>query len=120
MTIGIAGDRTRLRDAASVSLFPLVVLGVVMVAFLTVWVPALLAADASPNPMVWLIDVVRGQAGWSAAATALAVGLVVLEAALCIKEVPGSYVWNGIIVLIIAVVNLRGLVETCLRFLHRR
>lgn len=81
MTIGIAGDRTRLRDAASVSLFPLVVLGVVMVAFLTVWVPALLAADASPNPMVWLIDVVRGQAGWSAAATALAVGLVVLEAA---------------------------------------
>ena len=41
-------------------------------------------------------------------------------AALCIKEVPGSYVWNSIIVLIIAVVNLRGLVETCLRFLHRR
>ena len=37
-----------------------------------------------------------------------------------LKEVPGSYVWNGIIVLIIAVVNLRGLVETCLRFLHRR
>ena len=51
---------------------------------------------------------------------ALNFGLVVLEAALCIKEVPGSYVWNGIIVLIIAVVNLRGLVETCLRFLHRR
>ena len=51
---------------------------------------------------------------------ALNFGLVVLEAALCIKEVPGSYVWNGIIVLIIAAVNLRGLAETCLRFLRRR
>ena len=51
---------------------------------------------------------------------ALNFGLVVLEAALCVKEVPGSYVWNGIIVLIIAAVNLRGLAETCLRFLRRR
>ena len=51
---------------------------------------------------------------------ALNFGLIVLEAALCIKQVPGSYLWDGIIVAIIAVVNLRGLVETAFRFLRRR
>ena len=70
------------------------------------------ASLLSPNVLI--------EVDFSPELLALNFGLVVLEAALCIKEVPGSYVWNGIIVLIIAVVNLRGLAETCLRFLRRR